>query len=212
MLLSIIINQFKECTQCGECCEGPCELIPSNIPDLLNHFNMNLSEFFKKYLIVASIGPDECADETLMMFPVKCDENGKRINKYFTDEEYLETPGKCIFLNNNKCSIHSVKPFGGAFGKCYKMTESFAIRLPVSGYFAYWYNNQHIFEELFPGYKLIADKLKPIYKKMNDVHRKYYTTGNIKYKMEYEQLARLRDSIKYNEIKPHINSSLIYID
>ena len=198
--MSIIINEFKECTQCGKCCENPCELIPDDIPKLLKHFNMDLLDFFKKYLIAVSVGSDECANETLMMFPVKCDENGKRINKYISDEEYFETQGKCIFLNNNKCSIHTIKPFGGDFYKCSAMTGSFPIRLSDNGYFVYWHNNQHLFKEIFPSYKLIQSRLNPIYKKMNELYKKYDNTGDMGFMIEYKSLARVRDSIIYNDM------------
>ena len=70
------INEFKECQKCGECCKTPCDIIPSDLPKILNDFNMSFKTFFKKYLIALLIASPKYADEVLMMVPVKVDSNG----------------------------------------------------------------------------------------------------------------------------------------
>ncbi len=163
------INGFNDCLKCGECCANtPCDLIPADLSLLLDKFNMSLQDFFQEYLIGLIIGSSKMPDVILMMMPVKVDKNGHRIKKYLADLEYCrDTPGQCIFLDKNKvCSIHDCKPHGGDFLLCQKMTNGPEnIQLKKEQYFIYWYHNQYLFDDIFPGFQDIFDQLNQIYKK-----------------------------------------------
>lgn len=167
------MNEFNECKQCGECCSTPCDLIPSDLPPLLSKFKMGLSEFFKQYLIALLIASPSFSDQILMMVPVRVDAKGNRTNKCLADLEYLNTSGKCIFLKNNTCLIHDVKPFGGKYLICQKMTESVSIQLHKNHCFAHWKNNQQIFRDIFPEHKKTLSALQEIFGKMNQKNKEY---------------------------------------
>ncbi|MEA3272960.1 MAG: YkgJ family cysteine cluster protein [Patescibacteria group bacterium] len=161
------IRKFDECQQCGECCKTPCDLIPENLSGLLKKFNMDLSSFFRSYLIALPVASPQFAEEILMMVPVRVSSSGDRSPKFLADNEYLNSAGQCIFLKNEKCAIHDIKPFGGKFMVCGKMTGSVDIQLDKKHYFAFWKNNQHLFEEIFPGFNDIYSKLENIYQRKN---------------------------------------------
>lgn len=166
------IHSFEACKRCSECCKTPCDIIPSDLPPLLEKFGLDLKSFYKKYLISLIVASPKFSDEVLMMVPVRMDSAGNRTSKFLADQEYLNTPGHCVFLKNNECSIHVVKPFGGRFMVCHKMTGSETIQLDKKHYFAFWRNNQHLFEEIFPGYRDIYKKLNEIYAQKNSTYAK----------------------------------------
>jgi len=197
----LIINEFKTCQQCGECCNTPCDLIPTDLPPLLDKFKMSLPEFFRKFLIALIIASPKYADEVLMMVPVRVDIKGRRDKKFLADKEYLDTHGKCVFLKNNKCSIHNIKPYGGLFLKCSKITGSIAIQLKKSQYFAYWVNNQHLFNLIFPGFQKIFDELNQIFRKKNNILE---TQGRATPK--YDQLTKVQFDIIEEKLFPLFNN------
>ena len=131
------IEEYK-CKMCGECCRHvPCEIIPKDLPKLLERFNMSFKEFFIKYLIAIPCNTGDKADTILRLSPAR-KINGHRFNKYLEDEEYMDyidKGGECIFLQNNKCTIHDIKPFGGRIMKCSKMTGGLTLQLTNSQYF-----------------------------------------------------------------------------
>lgn len=195
------IIQFKECQQCGECCGTPCDIIPSDLPPLLERFQMNLADFYKRYLIALIIKSPKYTGEILMMVPVRVNSQGVRYPKYLADKEYLDNcRGNCIFLRDNKCSIHDIKPYGGKFLKCARMTESAPIDLGKSQCFGYWYNNQHLFEIVFPGYTEIYRDIKENFRQM----AQYINTGR---QQDADRLWQpLRDIIS-NRLFPLFNGS-----
>ncbi len=195
------INSFNECQQCGDCCKTPCDLIPSDLIPLLQQFDMSLPEFFKKYLIALIIASPKYADEVLMMVPVRVDSTGNRIKKFLSDNEYLNTQGKCIFLRENKCSINESKPFGGRFLQCPKITGSVEIQLHKNQYFAYWAYNQHLFELIFPGFSEIFHELKVIFQRKNEIMAKQGET------IEYKQLHQEQVNIIAQKLFPLFNNS-----
>ncbi len=195
------INNFNECQQCGDCCKNPCDLIPSDLPPLFEHFDMSLPQFFRKYLIALIIASPEYADEVLMMVPVRVDSTGNRTEKFLADSEYLNTQGKCIFLRENKCNINELKPFGGRFLQCPKITGSVSIQLYKKQYFAYWVNNQHLFELIFPGFAEIFDELSKIFQKRNTIMATQRPSA------EYDQLGQERAKIITQKLFPLFNGS-----
>ncbi len=200
-MIDIKINNFNPCQQCGECCKIPCDLIPSDLPPLLKKFNMSLPDFLKKYLIALIIASPKYADEVLMMVPARVDSLGNRTKKFIADNECLETKGKCIFLERNKCSIHELKPFGGRFLLCAKITGSVSIQLSKNQYFAYWVHNQHLFESIFPGFAKIFDELNAIFQKKNEIFAKQGKTP------EYEQLHQTQVNIIAQKLFPLFNNN-----
>jgi len=197
----IKINAFNPCQQCGECCKTPCDLIPSDLPPLLEKFKLNLPDFFKKYLIALIVASPKYAEEVLMMVPVKVDASGNRTKKFLADTEYLQTKGQCIFLKKKQCGIHKLKPFGGCFLQCAKITGSVSIQLSKNQYFAYWVNNQHLFEYIFPGFENIFSELNTIFQKKNDIFAKLGNTP------EYKQLNQQQVNIITEKLFPLFNNS-----
>ena len=162
----LLINRFMECLQCGECCDAPCDIIPQDLPRLLERFQLSLSDFYKRYLIALVVKSPRYSGEILMMVPVKVNSQGVRCKKFLADGEYLNTRGKCIFLKDNKCSIHDLKPYGGRFLQCAKITGSAPIALGKSQSFGYWANNQDLFEIVFPGFNNISKDIKEIFQQI----------------------------------------------
>ena len=200
----IKVNKFSECQQCGECCKTPCDIIPENLPPLLEKYDMDLTSFFKKYLIALIIASPKYSDEILMMVPVRVDNRGIRNKKFLADNEYLDTQGACIFLENGKCTIHNLKPFGGKLLLCPKMTGSETVQLPKSQYFAYWASNQQLFEIIFPGYNTVFEELKSIFDRMNYLNK---LDKNVDRDNEYNELAGKRIDIISNKLFPLFNNS-----
>ena len=200
-MTEITIYDFDECQQCGMCCHTPCDIIPSDIPHLLNHFQMPLQDFFKKYLIALLIASPRYSDEILMMVPVRADTNGNRSSKLIADKDYLNLKGPCIFLKNGKCTINECKPFGGRFLLCSKITGSVSIQLSKSQYFDYWAKNQHLFEQVVPGYMNIYNELKIIFEKMNYIYEKQGKTS------EYDQLHEQLGAIISQKLYPLFNGT-----
>lgn len=194
------INKIGECRQCGDCCKTPCDIIPTDLPPLLDKFQMSLSDFYKKYLIALIIASPKYSDEILMMVPVRVNSQGVRYPKYLADNEYLNALGQCIFLKDNKCFINDLKPYGGRFLICEKMAGSVPIQLGKSQYFAYWANNQHLFEIVFPGYDSIFSELKPIYTRMNQLH----IEGR---RQEYNRSLQARAEIITTKLFPLFNNN-----
>jgi Fe-S-cluster containining protein len=160
---------------------------------------MDLSEFYKKYLIALIIASPQYADEVFMMVPVRVNSQGERTSKYLADNEYLNMSGHCIFLKDNKCSIHNLKPYGGRFLQCEEMTGNVSIQLGKSQYFAYWKDNQHLFETVFPGYEDIFNRLKQIFSQMNLLFIE-------KRKREYHELKQKTEKIIETELYPLFNN------
>lgn len=196
----IKINSFNPCQQCGECCKTPCDLIPSDLPPLLEKFKMDLPDFFKKYLIALIVASPKYADEILMMVPTRVGTTGGRPEKFLADTEYLQSKGQCIFLENNRCGIHELKPFGGRFLQCAKITGSVSIQLSKNQYFAYWVNNQHLFELIFPGFEVISSELNTIFKRKNDIFTNQGKT------LEYDRLHQEQVTIIAEKLFPLFNN------
>lgn len=187
------------CQSCGECCNIPCDLVPEDLPKIANHFNLSLKEFYKKYLISYLIATPKLSNQILMMLPVKVDDSGVRTNKYLADNEYYNTKGRCIFLKNNTCTIHSLKPYGGKLYQCHKMTGSFSIQLFKFQYFPYWWINQSLYERIFPG-------TFAIYAKLDNLHNQMNMIADSKNE-EYKELDEKRQAIIRGELFPLFNKS-----
>lgn len=164
---------MNKCQQCGDCCrKNPCDIIPYDLLPLLDRFKMNLRRFYEEYLIALMIKPPHSLDVPIfMMVPVKVDSQGKRYPKYLADIEYIDSQkGPCIFLKDNKCSIHDLKPYGGRLLECKKMTGGVSNKLSKNQCLNFWVNSQHLFEKIFPGFTNTYKELKVFFIKIQQVH------------------------------------------
>lgn len=82
-----------ECKQCGNCCRGPgfVRITPEDAERIAQFLNIKLSSFYNQYTF--------CPDG-LMSGRAECSE------RWLLDTEADE----CVFLENNLCRIHPVKP------------------------------------------------------------------------------------------------------
>lgn len=209
--MDIVINKFKDCIQCGACCSNaPCDLIPEDLPALLDYFNMGLEDFFSKYLIALPVVSPFKPDVIFMMVPVKVDSEGKRLHKYLADIEYLNYKGKCIFSSDNKCNINEIKPFGGKIMKCPNMTGSGSIQFSKSIYFTYWYNNQHLFKQIFSTRSDLFDALREIYVDAQNEFDKANSIMPIDPKnfIEYDKLKNIADNLITKDVFACFNNSI----
>lgn len=161
---------------CGTCCRNmPCELIPDDLPILLDKFKMSFKEFFVKYLIAVPCTCGEKSDIIFRLSPVRA-VNGKRYKTFIENQDYVDDvskEGECIFLKDNKCLVHDVKPFGGRLMKCSKMTGGLTLQLTNSQYFIYWYNNQHIFYELSDEIEYEMKRIQKLYSMADSYYELY---------------------------------------
>lgn len=195
-----------QCKMCGECCRHvPCEIVPEDLPKLLKRFNMSFKEFFIKYLIAIPCNTGDKSDTILRLSPVR-KINGHRVNKYLEDEEYMQDidkDGECIFLRNNKCTIHDIKPLGGRVMKCSKMTGGLTLQLTNSQYYIYWYNNQKIFYELSEEVKEDLEEAENLYELADEKYKNGLNNNesvNI-----YEDYVKKADDIIENKLKHALN-------
>lgn len=197
------INKY-ECKMCGKCCKNvPCELVPDDLPKLLKRFDMSFKEFFKNYLIAIPCSTGDKADIILRLSPVR-QKNGKRYNVYLEDENYMneiDRGGECIFLKDNKCVIHDIKPLGGRIMKCSNMTGGLTLQLTSSQYFVYWYNNQQIYYELSSEVEKILRWAEYFYYKADKCYEDYVTSNNDKKIEEYEHYVYKADKLMKAELK-----------
>jgi hypothetical protein len=145
-------------------------MIPGDLPPLLDKFGMNLADFYKKYLTAIIIRSPRYVHRILMMAPVKVNSDGVRYPQYLADKEYLHSEGHCIFLKDNRCAINDMKPYGGRFMECGKVTGHYPLFLGKSQSFPYWYDNQHLFDLIFPGFNSISAELKKIYDEIQPLY------------------------------------------
>lgn len=206
------INEY-ECKMCGKCCRYmPCELIPTDIPVLLQRFQMSFKEFFMKYLIAIPCTCGDKADVILRLSPVRV-KACKRYNIYIENQDYVddvEKEGECVFLQDNKCLINDIKPFGGKFMKCSKMTGGLTLQLTNSQYFIYWYNNQQIFYELSDEIEMYLKKAENLYSKADHYYELFEKSKRSsseliesyeKYSFEAERIMKEDVVAAFNNIK-----------
>lgn len=86
---------LAHCNQCGECCrQSTCHLEQKDVSRIAQHLGLSRREFARQYLQVF-LPEDSAAVKPRMT------ENG------------------CVFLKDNACSIHQVKPKGGREYECW---------------------------------------------------------------------------------------------
>lgn len=98
-----------DCEDCrAACLNSPGWFVPDQVPRLARHLGLTLEETFRRYL---AIGVTRLPDGTLRqgVMPHKL-RDGKRPGSRWTLAE-LAQPGRCVFYDHGKCSIHPVRPY-----------------------------------------------------------------------------------------------------
>ena len=204
----MIINKY-ECKGCGMCCKkAPCDFIPDDLPKILKKYELDFKEFFKRYLIILPTVSSTKADTILRLVPVM-KKLGKRLDHYFVDGEYMNeirSEGECIFLENNKCSVHDTKPLGGRIMICPNMAEGLSFQLTYEQYFVFWYNNQQIFYELSPEFEPLLNEARKLYEQANQYFILACQQGrNGKDDLMYRQYRQTADNIMKIDIRNILN-------
>jgi hypothetical protein len=143
--------------------------LPEQIDVLARHLNLTRKELFAGYLIAEMCAPTDCytlptdcVTPVFVLSPVKAQGGGKRLTQRLFDIPYIQiTDHHCIFRDrqNNRCSIHEIKPFECAVMLCCRMTKDKPMYLGKSYYYHKWKDAQEIPLSLFP-------ELRPLYKKL----------------------------------------------
>lgn len=110
---------LDECTGCTRCCyQKPCNLNGTEDIEKISKFlNISTDELVSKYLCI-----DIQSDiEGLCIIPIR--EGTTESNGRFLSDYDSFVPNPCIFLKDGKCSLHEVKPEGGAMYKCWESNE-----------------------------------------------------------------------------------------
>lgn len=204
----MIINKY-ECKSCGMCCKkAPCDFIPDDLLKILKKYEMDFKEFFKRYLIILPTVSKSKADIILRLVPVMKKE-GKRLDYYFVNQEYMNeisNEAECIFLEDNKCTVHDTKPLGGRIMICPKMAEGLSFQLTHEQYFVFWYNNQHIFYELSPELETLLKEARKLYEQANQYFTIAYQQGrNGSEDLMYKRCRQKADNIINNDIRKIVN-------
>jgi Fe-S-cluster containining protein len=146
------LNLLDGCQQCGECCKaGPCGTYPSDLPPMLERYDMGLPDFFREYLAAVPVGYPHWQYTLLEMVP-RFVEAGETVRRSYLALRSTEAhPRRCVFIDGVRCTIQDIKPTSARRFYCAKMTGTIPVgdtnqRRP------FWDANQHLFEILWPGY------------------------------------------------------------
>ncbi len=106
---------MSECKKCGKCCQFDSgHLVEDDVKKISSHLRMTQENFTKKYL----------------------DESEKFNTKAFKPKLVKERTmpyGRCIFLKDNLCSIHSVKPLHCKIGSpCMQHGEAASVWFTIN--------------------------------------------------------------------------------
>ncbi len=120
--LKEILKLGEDCKKCGHCCKFDSGfLIKEDIQKISKFLNISEEQLKKKYL----------------------KEVEKFNTKLFKPKLTKKPFGRCIFLHNNLCKIHPVKPLLCKLGTCSEHGENIAIWF-TSNYFVNEYDPESI--------------------------------------------------------------------
>lgn len=103
-----ILKIGSHCTRSGHCCSySGGFVLEGEILIMAKHIGINEDEFKQRYL-------DEIESFNTKHFKLKSNKDSKPF-------------GPCIFLKNNLCSIHEVKPLHCRVGSCHRLGEQLSI-------------------------------------------------------------------------------------
>jgi len=161
-------DYFEPCTNCGDCCHMPGDLLPEQVDILANHLRMNRKELFDRYLVVQLFAPNDTMPPAFLVSAAKVDQKGVRMAQKMVDQEYVDTHHlDCIFRDKaaKGCSVHQIKPFGCAFLICAKTTKANPVLLNKAFFYHRWIDSQDIIFSVYPA-------LEPIHKQLTEVAAK----------------------------------------
>jgi len=98
-----------DCELCrAACLNSPGWFTPDQIAPLARHLGLSIGETFKKHL---AVGVTAMSDGTRRygVMPHKL-RDGKKPGSVWTLDE-LARPGRCVFYDRGKCTIHPVRPY-----------------------------------------------------------------------------------------------------
>lgn len=98
----------KDCTcrVCAEGCQRPGWFLPDEVRVAAEFLGLSLKEFFDQYLVLDWwYRPSDSAERFAVLSPGKLDEHGG-----IASFGFVNSLGTCIFLKDDRCSIHPVKP------------------------------------------------------------------------------------------------------
>lgn len=146
------VNLLDQCQQCGDCCRGPCGMLPADLPDLLGFLGMDLPSAFQRYLVLGIIGYPNAPVPLLELLPAKALPPRLVMAGCLPDESYARAGGHCVFLQNRQCGVYPVRPAGARYFRCSKVTGFQRIAMNKQMRAPFWAANQHLFDALVPGY------------------------------------------------------------
>ncbi len=98
-----------DCSDCrAACSQSPGWFMPNEVPRLARHLGLELKEVFQRYLAVGVTSmPDRSLRHGIMPHKLR---DGKKPGAVWTLPE-LAVPGRCVFFDKGKCTIHPVRPY-----------------------------------------------------------------------------------------------------
>ncbi len=98
-----------DCKDCvAACLNSPGWFMPGGVKALANHMNLDIPTLFQKYLAVGVTAmPDGSQRHGVMPHKMR---DGKKPGGVWTLGE-LAQPGRCIFFDRGRCTVHPVRPY-----------------------------------------------------------------------------------------------------
>lgn len=98
-----------DCDDCrAACLNSPGWFVPDQIPRLARHLDLTVEETFRRYLAVGVTQlPNGTERRGVMPHKLR---DGKKPGSRWTLAE-LARPGRCVFYDHGRCSIHPVRPY-----------------------------------------------------------------------------------------------------
>lgn len=116
---------------CGSCCSEPGWLKPADWDNIARRLGLTKEEVLNKYLIIDYLATQD--GYSWVLAPVKVvdgvplSEPGKRV-----PWKYAHSTGKCIFLKDNLCVLHPVKPSECQTYECEAIKHNLEMKDPNS--------------------------------------------------------------------------------
>lgn len=105
-LLSLLDDVIEcECDVCTSAChKKPGWFLPEEIKPAADFLGLTEKEFFDQFLAVDYYCRTEDSETKFVLSPININSTPGEMFPFYPE-------GQCIFLKDNKCSIHSAKPF-----------------------------------------------------------------------------------------------------
>jgi len=104
---------IDHCVQCGFCCfVRPCSIAPDEIEGIADCLGFTPRELFEKRLVV------DFLHEGYVVLPVRV-EQWHWAGGFLPSSATWDCETPCIFLENNRCQIHEIKPRCARDSECW---------------------------------------------------------------------------------------------